>query len=74
MVPLPRGRDAAARATVDPVVKFVWKPARRAVGQPAGGLGGIVMSIGDDAKANPFAATLPPTVDGQAMGWIWLGG
>ena len=35
MVPLPRGRDAAALATVNPVVKFVWKPARRAVGQPA---------------------------------------
>jgi hypothetical protein len=27
MVPLPRVCDAAALATVDPVVKFVWKPA-----------------------------------------------
>jgi hypothetical protein len=32
MVPLPRVCDAAALATVDPVVKFVWKPARCAVG------------------------------------------
>ena len=44
MVPLPRGRDAAARATVDPVVKFERKPARRAVGKPAGGLGGFDLS------------------------------
>jgi hypothetical protein len=27
----------------------------------------MVVSI-VDASANPFAATLPPTVDGQAMG------
>ena len=33
----------------------------------------VVFIVIVDAKANPFAATLPPTVDGQAMGWIWLG-
>ena len=33
----------------------------------------VVFFVVVDAKANPFAATLPPTVDGQAMGWIWLG-
>ena len=81
MVPLPRGRDAAARATVDPVVKFVWKPARRAVGKPAVAevwvdLISVVMVVSFvvvDAKANPFAATLPPTVGGYAIGWILVG-
>jgi hypothetical protein len=33
----------------------------------------VVSIVIVDTKANPFAATLPPTVDGQAMGWIWLG-
>jgi hypothetical protein len=34
----------------------------------------VVFIVIVDAKGNRFAATLPPTVDGQAMGWIWLGG
>jgi len=33
----------------------------------------VVSIVIGDAKANPFAAMLPPTVDGLAMGWIWLG-
>jgi hypothetical protein len=28
----------------------------------------VVSVVVGDAKANPFAAALPPTVDGQAMG------
>jgi hypothetical protein len=33
----------------------------------------VVSIVIVDVTANPFAAMLPPTVDGQAMGWIWLG-
>jgi hypothetical protein len=33
----------------------------------------VIFIVIVDAKGNPFAATLPPTVDRQAMGWIWLG-
>ena len=33
----------------------------------------VVFIVIVDAKANPFAAAPPPTVNGQAMGWIWLG-
>jgi hypothetical protein len=33
----------------------------------------VVSMVIGDAKANPFAATLPPTVDGWAMEWIWFG-
>ena len=33
----------------------------------------VVSIVIVDAKANPFAATLPPTVDGPGDGWIWLG-
>ena len=28
----------------------------------------VVSSVVGDTKANPFAATLPPTADGPAMG------
>jgi hypothetical protein len=35
----------------------------------------VVSIVVVDAKAKPSTATarIPPTVDGQAMGWIWLG-
>ena len=33
----------------------------------------VVFIVIVDAAANPFAAAPPPTVDRQAMGWIWLG-
>ena len=34
----------------------------------------VVSVVVGDAKANPFAATLPPTVDGPGDGWILLVG
>jgi hypothetical protein len=33
----------------------------------------VVFIVIVDAKANPFAAAPPPTMDSQAIGWIWLG-
>jgi hypothetical protein len=34
----------------------------------------VVSVVVVDAKANPFAATLPPTVDRPGDGWILLVG